>query len=505
MRVLAILFKFFGSVFPFIKGKIGAFDKSMRRFYRPRLLALAGLAVIAVTMIISLFIPPYLGLSNDGSLDSVIADAGLSRVDENAEQYFSYYERQYIIDPDVYRPGTTPKPLMIVVRAAIWLDELIAPDGVFDMRFLAAIYMTAYLALLYPALEGLLKSTESYTAGLIMLIFSALVFGDTTITVRFASFYTAPLEMIFLLVLLDAALYIPLHAGSLGLLLLPAAASVGLMSLNRYCIAAGPVFAMVYWMVAARGKDNIARLVCILLALVICFVSVTGAVKLSGSQTAEEKYDQMTRGVLYEAEDPEKALAFFGIEPRYTVLTDTYSSESYPVVLVSSGVLDEGFLDKYDTPTVLLYYVTHPISLIALFDIGVHDGFLTRSDYSGNYEQSWGLPARAKALFVSLWSTFKERTAPKTAGLVLLMMGCLVYFRIRENKKRKNEAASVFTGFMTALFGFAILELMTVTVMSGDSELIRESFIMSFTTDITCVLFAAELLHGTKSVGTEGT
>lgn len=95
------------------------------------------------------------------------------------------------------------------------------------------------------------------------------------------------------------------------------------------------------------------------------------------------------------------------------MLTDTYSTQSYPVVLPESGALDEGFLDQYTTSDVTLYYLRHPIQLLGLFEVGVRNAFFTRTDYSGNYEQSSGMPARAKALFLSIWSTFKERSAPQ--------------------------------------------------------------------------------------------
>ena len=208
----------------------------------------------------------------------------------------------------------------------------------------------------------------------------------------------------------------------------------------------------------------------------------------------------MTRGVLFQADDPEQALESFQIDPRYSILTETYADQSYPVANPESGVLDADFLEKYTSADVLLYYAWHPLSLLSLFDIGVHDAFISRSDYSGNYEASAGMPARAKALFLSVWSTFKEQTAPKTAGLVLLVG--IAFLIIRRRKKTGDDVRDAQERTLTALcailFLFAAAELLTVLVMTGDSELTREAFLMGCFIDLLSVLFVTEILHRLK-------
>ncbi len=214
----------------------------------------------------------------------------------------------------------------------------------------------------------------------------------------------------------------------------------------------------------------------------------------------------MTRGVLFEATDPEKALAQFGIEARYSVLTDTYSTQSYPVVLPESGALDEGFLDQYTTSDVTLYYLRHPIQLLGLFEVGVRNAFFTRTDYSGNYEQSSGMPARAKALFLSIWSTFKERSAPQTAASLLLLVVAFLFFRRKADEKLESgrEAASVYTMLSVLLFAAVTVELMTVVILSGDSLLLRQSFLMGCLIDLLAIMACTEGLHRLKIIETDG-
>lgn len=487
----------------FITGKVRRFDRRMRSQYKPAHLALVVLGVLAVIMSIILFIPPYLGLSNDGSLDSVMADVGLAPLNPDAENpYFSYYDRLYRIAPDTYPPGTTPAPLKTTVLIAIWLDEVLTGyDGVFDIRVLAAIYVVLYLVALFPLVRGVLSRVRIYSEGLVLATVCVLVFGDMTIVVRFASLYTQPLELILMVLLVDAAFLIPWKKDAWLPQMSILVASWLLMEVNLYCSLACIVFSMAYWLMLRRQSDVIHRMTYVVAAVLLCFVSVLNGSHMLEKQTVTEKYDQMTRGVLFQADDPEEALEFFGIEPRYSVLTDSYAAQNFPAADLSSGVLDEGFLDQYDTGKVALYYVTHPLDLMSLFDVGVHSAFITRSDFSGNYERSAGLPVRAKSPSMSIWSTFKEQSAPKTAGLILLLGAALVFFRRKsKDDTPEGEAEMTFTMLCMLLIVFAILQMLTVVVMSGDSLLVRQSFLMSVFIDILVVLFLSEVLHKLKII-----
>ena len=71
----------FVKLYHLILNAIRRFDRAMRKRYRPKHLALMVVLVIAITASITLFVPPYLGLSNDGSFAAVLADTGLSRLD----------------------------------------------------------------------------------------------------------------------------------------------------------------------------------------------------------------------------------------------------------------------------------------------------------------------------------------------------------------------------------------------------------------------------------------
>ena len=80
------------------------------------------------------------------------------------------------------------------------------------MRFLAAIYLLIYILLLIPMLSKLLGRVKVYSEGLFIAVFAVLIFGDTAMITRFASFYTQPIELILMVALANCVLQIPLSA-----------------------------------------------------------------------------------------------------------------------------------------------------------------------------------------------------------------------------------------------------------------------------------------------------
>ncbi len=484
-------------------GKVRRFDNSMRKRYRPKRLAIVATAALAISVILQLFIPPYLGMSNDGSYDTVLQDVGLVELKTNErDRYFNYYVRTYGISTQVNPPDTTPWPLRAVVRLAISLDMLMTRDAIFDMRSLAVLYTLAYLLVSFLLVESLLSRISIYSEGVAISVVCVLVLGDTSIVTRLASLYTQPLEWILFIGIVDAVTALARKGGGgLGSLALFVQVCL-LMALNRYAALAGLVFSLIYWRMMGLKLDAPIKIVHALMAVSLSVLSVVMTMNMLNTQTIYQKYDQMTRGVLFEASNPEKALANFGIEPRFSILTDTYSDQSFPIAEMDIPALEDGFFDRYTTKDVAVYYLSHPTAMWGLFDVGVHNAFSSRPSYSGNFEKSVGLPARAKSPFPALWSTFKEQVAPKTVGSVFIIL--MIVVLLRRKKSGANEGwVALNRSLMLVVWVFPAVELGTVLVMSGDSELIREGFLMGVGIDVLVLTFLTEILHRTKIISDE--
>ena len=140
------------------------------------------------------------------------------------------------------------------MRTAVVIDELVTHDGLFDMRFLAAIYLLIYILLLIPMLSKLLGRVKVYSEGLFIAVFAVLIFGDTAMITRFASFYTQPIELILMVALANCVLQIPDSLNrflpQIGL----AVTVILMMAVNQYCALMGVVFSVAYWMLTKRMR-----------------------------------------------------------------------------------------------------------------------------------------------------------------------------------------------------------------------------------------------------------
>ncbi|MDR0898558.1 MAG: hypothetical protein LBN04_11990 [Oscillospiraceae bacterium] len=466
-----------------------------------RVLPLPACALMLLMMTIMLFVPSYLGLSNDGSFDIPMRDVGLKRLTPDDDStYFSYYERTYQITTPARGTAETPLLIRLMLRAAILLDTFFTKDSLFDVRWLAFLYLLPYIAAMYPILRFALKRVSVFSEGVLVAALGVLMFADVSYTVRLTAFTSQPMEMILLTGMVGLLFRITQSERMSASLILFGLLAAAFSSVNHYFALGGFVLAGLCLAMIGLRRQSTWKVSCLLLALLISLISIESLMRVQENQTDVDKYHAMTRGVLMQSQNPEDTLADFGISPRYSILADTYADQNYPVTQVSNELLQQEFLAQYDTLDISTYYMTHPGALLNMLDIGVKASFVTRSDFSGNYERSVGLPARAKSPFMGFWSTFKTRSAPRTLGFFLILSFLLLFLYHREKLpgtrgKKKGEVKWGVWMTLAALIGFALMQLLGVILLSGDALLPRETFIFSVCMDLMTLFALSELLH----------
>lgn len=473
----------------------------MHDHYKPTILALIVCGAIVLLSAIMLFIPPYLGYSDDGSFAAVLQDTGLARVDESDyETYFNYYERQYKIEESAYKPSTTPLAQRLLVSAAIRLDTLFTRDRLFDLRWLALLYLLLYAAALYSTVLFALERTKYFSEGMLIGVFAVLIFGDASYITRFASFYTQPLLLICVVSLIGHVFWAIRSKRAYAPLILLLLTTLVMSTINAFCGLAAMIFAGLCLALSSLRSGFTWKTTCIVFAVIICIAGIRSATVLAQQQTDDDKYHAMTRGVLQQSSNPVETLAEFDIASRYSLLADTYANQVFPLAHSNEDIVLNGFLDQYSTGDIFAHYVIHPTSLMSMLDLSVKNSFLTRPDYSGNYERSAGLPARAKTPFMSIWSTFKSQSVPSTIGFFLLVvLAVLILFR-RGKKMRIKRAgpetlAVAIWATMLALAVFAVLEIILVILYSGDALMLREAFVFSVCFDLLFLFAISEILN----------
>ncbi len=399
----------------------------------------AAMAVLAAALILifTLFIPPLVGMADNGDFYRVINGNGLYKLDRNApDQYLSYFSSQY----GVYQYFNEYESSLLssqtpFIHAAIALDRLLTGnDAVFDVRFMAFLIGLWALVALYLLVDYATWGLER-PFGYVVAAMAVLIFFDTGYIAYFNSFYAEGLVLVSFLTAMACALltrqrrYPPyaLLAGYVfsGLILTCAKqqnAPLGIL-LGLLCIPMMLNLPQEDGEEAPRPKGRTKRrIITGLCASLLCFCGVAVYILIPQEFVEINQYHAMTRGVLISAENPEQVLERFDIDPQYALLDGSIYYERYPAVDVESDALKIDFFPKYNFVSIAAHYLTHPNDLIVMLNHTAKNAYAIRPDAIGNFERSAGREPGEKAAFFTLHSTLKNTVMPKTAGAVLIWL-----------------------------------------------------------------------------------
>jgi hypothetical protein len=143
------------------------------------------------------------------------------------------------------------------------------------------------------------------------------------------------------------------------------------------------------------------------------------------------------------------------------------------------------------------YYARHPGKLLGMIDVSVKSSFSIRRSYCGNYEKSVGLPEKAKSIFWSTWSTFKDTSAPKTVGFLIVLLGGVILLFGKEYSLRPivERRSTIFLDMMLVILIISVSQAIVTIIFSGDAEMIQHCFLVNFGTDIVTYFVFSEVLH----------
>lgn len=482
-----------------------AYNRRLTRHYSAPAIATAATAACFLVAFILLFLPRYIGVADDGSLQTILQHVGLRYRTADAEQpagafFVKTFERT------VPAAGAGFSTHLMLIRMAMDLDDLFTSDNLFDVRFLAFVYLCLYLPAIWLLIKQASLRVKYASEGTVIGVTSVLLFSDVSYLAYFNSLYPEALWLIGLLYCcgLCLSLQSPGRADSARLILL-AIFGAGLTLCGQHCAVFGIVLAVFCFHQAVMDKvRRPTRFVAVLSAAVLI---VSGCCSLIGGNSRfsqDSKFNAMTSGALLESTNPEKTLAEFGIDARFETLADASSYSVYPLAKSDNTELRKGFYDRYSTPRLLLYYARHPASLGMLLELGVRAAFHVRRDYCGNYELSTGMPARGRTPLFALASNFRVRSAPKTLGYLLVL--AIVYGILLAKRNTRRMTARARTVALDTFWTFMAVGLIHMTYIilrSGTAELSRYCLVLSVCIDLISMLTLAEILHRLNVLETE--
>jgi hypothetical protein len=450
----------------------------------PALTVLAAVIVIVAV----LFLPPYIGMEDNGDFQRVTYAQGLYDLPENSELlYNGYYIKDYGIMEYFNEYGTSVySSQFLLIHPAIWLDRLLSGnDGVFDLRCLAAVLSVYFMVVLYFFMDYLTNRLTLVGALLIgaVVIF---VFLDTGYTAYFSSFYAEPVAFISLLACITSLLlFIDRRYNATVLLVVFLVNGMVLTFSKQQFAPIGLLLGVMIFLFYREGSGKIFRSMIVVFAAALIATGTLTYLLISESFTNINLYHSMTRGVMMTSEDPSQTLEAFDIDSQYELLDGTIYFDKYPEIDPENELLIDNFYSHYNVLSVMKYYAENPNSFFEMLKLAAKSAYRNRPSM-GNYEASAGYPPDTVTDTFALYSRLKLAYTPKTLGFIVLWAGVMLALLYKKPRKLL---------MVLGLIAIGLSQIVVSVVGAGDADLAKHIFLYNVAFDLVNVIMFANVVR----------
>jgi len=474
-------------------GYIGTMDGMPHGSFQQWLAVVVLLLAAAIGSFV-LFVPPAVGMADQGDFARVLPGAGLkypASVLAAPRPYFCFANLTYQIVP-LQLPDYVTSELAFTSAARI-VRRLVGRAAVFDARVLGAVHLLALLvafALLLRCASGLTRLTQCMLGALLLLIGC-----DIGYLAYFNSFYSESATYLFGLAFIAAVILLVNHpapsrpqlvAVFLTLVLFVAAKVQNLPVL----LATVPFLAISLRRVTPRSGEWRAVWVLGVLAM-SAWLSVGGVVlKMNYKVRMVNLYNSIFLQVLPYSPSPAEDLVALGLDPRLSA----YAGQS--AFSVHSVVGDPASFPRQASYARLVeFYLARPRRLLALTSRGVRNSLSNRVPL-GNFERAVGRPCTALSKAFSLWDSARKRLHSLWFMAVFLLANIAAPWWL--SARAANPRTCVLLQFQAVMASAGVLMFYTAILGDGN-EFQKHLFIFNFLFD--CCLVADVLWITERAAG----
>ena len=377
-------------------------------------LALAGTALVW-----QLFVPPIVGLADQGDFGRVLGPLGYAPVPKGPDHKYWYVTRTFVRDPSYREPRWEQiSSGFILATMAVTLSRVLTGPGTFDITVFgfthAVLFLLAFARLLYVT-----RNLAMYRAAWALML---LVLTDVGYVAYWNSLYTEPASCLWFLFLLAESIDLcgreQISTGHV--LCWNVFAVLWIMARTQnaaLCIPLAAYDLRMVWRTPGRGGRYAALggVVAICVAGGVMYRSLLPAPRVS------VLYDVVFFGVLPEAEDVRSDLKALGLDPNYARYSGTLPWS--PGTGVADGNLVNALQANVSPFSLMEFYLRRPARMWRHLQARLPTALSLRPEFCGNFDRSAGRPPGARSNAVALWSSFHERCL---SPIALLLLGALV-------------------------------------------------------------------------------
>jgi hypothetical protein len=457
------------------------------------LLGWLAILVAAVILSYSLMVKPVIGMADNGDFRRIMGTVGLNYLDPAAsfrDQYFDYMHTQFAFANVAV--GGYLSTHIVVAFLAVWINKWVHP-GLFDIRFLSAIYICLLLTAFVCSLR--LNLLASWTSKLAFALLFMIVFLDVGYTSYFNSFFGEPIAFIFMLITVASALWLAEQENPrrwvfmvffLAAIFLAGSkiqnAPVGLI-LGVLCLRFMGMSMQLSW------KKTVAFCSALLLLVSAAFY-ILAPKELKGIN----QYQSVFYGVLKDSPSPEQDLRELGLDTKLAVLANTNYFTPHTDIPQQSAELQKDFYSHISHAKIAMFYLMHPARYWQKLQVTASHAMTVRASYLGNYDKAEGFERGKITSSFSLWSQFKTKYVPHTLWFICFFY-FLYYFIVLQYARQ-----TVWTNrFMYEIF--AVIPLIGAVAFlvpllgDGEADMEKHLFLFNVCFDLMLLVSLVWLFH----------
>lgn len=442
----------------------------------------------ALLLMFMLFVPPLIGLANDGDFGRVLGK--LSLVADN-RQNLTYFESHY-----QHVPWTSNSHLPMsgvwVARAAVAISHLAGTGPDFDIRFLAALYCFLFLVVLH----GLLRLLQSCGIALRLALGGLVIwiFTDAAYSAYFNSFYAEPMALLSLLLMLIAALHIVAARDMRWSVWVGFTLAALFFVTSKAQYAPAGIFALVFVLLAPVPLPTMPRRLLRGGLCALMVIATVGELRATASwYKGVATFDIVFSNIPKTSPDGQRELKELGLDSSYIKYMGANPWPLGPIWM-------EQFYTRVGPWKIFKFYLTHPLPTLAILDGDLRTSAAHLRTLP-NYRRVDGFPPGSMTHHFCSWSDLRSRLFLLWPYHILVWLGIVVagasWITVRRRGSFSSRAAAVCLGVVS----MAVLEFVTASLGDGN-DTARHLFLFHALTDVTvCFVLAAALLFPTAEGG----
>ena len=455
------------------------------------------LLLFALVLIYQLFIPPIIGLGDNGDFARIMDKVGILR--SEGKEYMGNINLRFPISFK-YDFGGYQSSELLFILTSILLNSIVSKDGWFHLLSLGAVHLVAFLSAFALVVYGISKLAvrSKWVIYACLLIF----FTDVGYISYLNAIYSEPASLIFLTLAVAIVLLIAIQAENQNIsfwwVIFYFVSSFLFVIAKPQNAAMGiPLAFLGYWIMSQVHTPKIVDKWRTQLALLFSFGLVMGsfllfAFGLPSYYRSGDLWNSVFLEIVGNSQTPERDLQELGLPPEMIIYKGKYA--------FAEGVnrnVYEDFQHSWLYFRIFKFYLVHPNRLINLVDSSTSTAFELQQSNLGNFVSSEYFGSYDKSQAFNFWNKLRVNILPKSiwtlVGLFLINLGAVV---VKIKKFDSGKSGLFISGLHLTIIFMIVLQFFTVLMAEGTFELVKHMFLFNLLLDITIVFLVAYFASG---------